>query len=208
MRTQKTFLAQLASLVTPFRLYAVAPAKEPTLVEKFNAWLKDKDTLSAQIAAATTRAETAEAALATAAEQHRVEAQAKADALTEAAEKLTAAETKATSAESQVSGLRSQVSAFEALFASIGFTPKADSKPEEVQTAFKAHISAGVTQQVQEIGFPIGKLPAATNTDTADSLAEIQQQLANCKDPVQAGLLAQKANALRDQVAAASAARN
>jgi hypothetical protein len=114
--------------------------------------------------------------------------------------RATTAEQKANEAESQVSGLKSQVSALGALFSAIGFKVEADSKPEAVQAAFNAHVSGSVTQKLQELGQPAGKLPSPNSTGTAEETeAELTAQLNETKDPVIRGQIAAKLNALRDK---------
>jgi glycine cleavage system regulatory protein len=191
-------LVLLASAVTPFRLYAVEPAKEPTLVEKLNAWLKDKEQLTVDLNAATARATTAESALATVKTEAQTAATAAAASLTEATGKLTAAESKVTAAESQVSGLKSQVSAFESLLSAIGFKPAADSKPEAFLAAWNAHIANGVTQKMAELGVKAEKLPAATTAAEAETEEDLNAQLAAAKTPAEKGEIASKLNAIRD----------
>lgn len=163
MRTQKSFLAQLLLLVTPIRFYAVDPAKEPTLVEKFNAWLKDKEALSAQVTTATARADAAEAALATAKTEAASAATAAAAALTEANGKVTAAEAKATDSADKVTALSRDVTLLEGLLASVGFKPAAGTKLDAAafQAAFNAHVANGVTAKMAELGVKAEKLPAA-----------------------------------------------
>lgn len=119
-------------------------------------------------------------------------------ALTEANGKVTAAEAKVTEAEGKVTALNSQVAALNSLFASIGFTPKADAKPEEFQAAFNAHVANGVTAKMAELGIKADKLPAASSADEANTEEELIVALNAATDPVQKGRIAAKLNKLRD----------
>jgi multidrug efflux pump subunit AcrA (membrane-fusion protein) len=166
---KNSILSLLAASIIPFRLYAVEPAKEPTLVEKLNAWLKDKGQLTADLSAANQRAAEAEAALASAKTEAASAATTAATALTEATGKVTAAEAALETAKSEASASALQVSAFGALFAAIGFKPAADAKPEDVQKAWNTHIANGVSAKLAELGVKADKLPPPVSADQGES---------------------------------------
>ena len=80
----------------------------------------------------------------------------------------------------------------------------ADQQAAVLRAAYAHAISGRVTAQLTELGVDPKKLPAATSTSPAESLEEIQQQMSTEKDPGKLGLLAAKANKLRDQIHAAA----
>lgn len=103
-------------------------------------------------------------------------------------------------ADATVKSLTAQAAAHIALFSSIGFTPKADAKPEDLQAQFKTHVSGAVTQKLQEIGHPAAKLPAASpSVGAAETEEELLAQLTATKDPAEKGRIGAKLNALRDK---------
>lgn len=180
---QSNFLRSL--LVSPtFRLSAVEPAKEPTLVERLNAWLKDKATLTAERDAALARATQAEAALLTATTDFNAKATTAEQALATATAAHTAAlEAKAgevttlkaslASVGAEKETLNSQLTALHSLFATIGFKPAeakaADGTPltgaplvAALQAQFKQCISTATLAQIRELGFNASALPPPT----------------------------------------------
>lgn len=93
-----------------------------------------------------------------------------------------------------------QLSAFASFFgitaAELAGKPAAD-----VTALIQQKISDQALEQVAAIGVPAASLPKQTNAENggADTLEEIQAALATEKNPEKAGLLAAKANALRDK---------
>jgi hypothetical protein len=86
--------------------------------------------------------------------------------------KVTATEAKFTEADARATAANAQVTALNSLFESIGFKPAAQTgTPAEqvaaLSLAFKTHISGAVTQQLQELGQPVSKLPTAMPADSA-----------------------------------------
>jgi hypothetical protein len=173
-QARSTFTEAKAALDRFGALFAAASIDLDALLAKGDNALKD------YVAELNQKAATAEAAV--------LEAK---NALTAAEQKAVAAEAKSVEAACAISCLTSALSA-------IGFTPKADAKPEEVQAAFKLHISGAVTQQLAELGQPAAKLPASASATTADTEADLLAQLADAKTPAAKGIIAAKLNALRD----------
>lgn len=210
MRHNNLLVALVASAFTPIRLYADAPAKEPTLVEKLNAWLKDKEQLTTDLSAATQRASTAEAALATARTEAQTAATAAATALTEATGKLATAQNEADEAKRSLAEATTQLGTFTAAFASVGFKPTTETlaKAEAFQTAWNTHIANGVTAKLAELGVSASKLPSAASEDDANTEAELVAALATTKDPEARGKIGAKLNALRDVAWGKSTGKN
>lgn len=180
MQTKYSLLTLLAASVIPFRLHAVEPAKDLTLGEKLNAWLKDKEQLTADLAAANQRAAMAEAALATA----KSEAAGAATSLAEATGKLAEAEEKATTAQRKAAEALDFVDANLALLASVGFGyQKLDLKDKDgkaiafpsaeytnaFQTVWNTHIAHGVTAKMAELGVKANLLPTPVSAEQAES---------------------------------------
>ncbi len=121
----------------------------------------------------------------------------------------TAAESAKATAEASLADARAALSA---VATAVGLKPAelAGKPAAEIQTAFNARIEARSGERLAEVGFPVGGLPpsaaAGSASGSGDELADVQEQLRTTKDPVQAGILAAKANALRDRRANATGA--
>lgn len=72
----------------------------------------------------------------------------------------------------------------------------------DIDAICTAKISAAATAQLAGLGIAPGKLPKPNGgTGTANTIEELQAEMANTKDPEALGKLAAKANALRDKPA-------
>lgn len=67
------------------------------------------------------------------------------------------------------------------------------------QAAMNEVIAQRTLAQVRELGFNADTLPGSSPSAGGESLADLQAQMAETKDPVRLGELASRANALRDQ---------
>lgn len=120
-------------------------------------------------------------------------------ALVTAQRDLATRTTERDTARASVATLTEQVTAFAAFF---GLTPTelAGKKSADVTALITQKISDHAVDLVAGTGVPLGKVPAASEAgDTGSTLAEIQAELATCKDPVRAGVLAAQAKALREK---------
>lgn len=100
--------------------------------------------------------------------------------------------------DAQLSTLNSQLSGIAAHF---GLKPAelAGKAAAEITALIDARINAAALDQVASMGLPTAALPAATTSTSAQTLDDVQAELAACTDPVRAGQLAAQANDLRDR---------
>lgn len=114
----------------------------------------------------------------------------------------TAAESAKTAAETSLANANTALAAV-ATAVGVKVEEIAGKPAGDVQKVFTARIDARAGERLAELGFPTSGLPASAETAAAgnsgDDLADIQAQLKTERDPVKAGQLAAKANALRDK---------
>ena len=171
--------------------------KKPSLSEQLTAWLRDKESMAAELKAAK-EASAAQAAKITDLENQLA---AGATAATQAAADLTAAQASVTILTTESEARLASLTAFAA---AVGLklddlsaaTPEAAATA--IQNAVAQHISAGVAQKQAELGVPSAQLPAQSATGATETLEEVQSALLAETDPVKRGQLAARANKLRD----------
>lgn len=127
------------------------------------------------------------------------------DAATTAKTEAEAAKTSAESAKATAeTNLANATTALAHVAAAVGVkVDEIAGKPaDQVKQIFNARIETRSSERLAELGFPVSGLPASAETgstsSTGDELADVQAQLAAEKDPKKAGVLAAKANKLRD----------
>lgn len=209
--------------LTPVALAADGDAKKLSLGEQLSAWLREKESMAAELKQSRDALASEQAAHA----QTKKDLEMKAagaqaieaswgDKARDAEAARAAAETKLAAAEEQVATLSAQVAS---VAAAIGFDLKAERKDKDgkvlapgsaeytaaAQAAWQAHVANGVTQKLAELGIKETKLPAAANA-AAETEEELVEQLAAARTPAEKGAIAAKLNRLRDARWAASGA--
>jgi hypothetical protein len=111
------------------------------------------------------------------------------------------ARTDLAAARSQLSALSSQLSAMAGFF---GLKPEqlAGLDAAAATALVSRRIADTATEQVAALGFNVTAVPPTApgnGGSAADTLEEVQSEMAGCKDPVALGKLAAKANALREK---------
>lgn len=104
-------------------------------------------------------------------------------------------------AEEKLSAYSLQLTAFTSVLGLKADTLAGKSETD-IRAAVDTRLGALAGEKIAELGFPESRLPASTQqggSGAGDTLADIQAQLATERDPVKAGQLAAKANALRDK---------
>jgi hypothetical protein len=126
--------------------------------------------------------------------------------LAQARARVTELEGQLAASTTQVTDLRAQLAARETQFAAIaGFfglsAKELDGKEASAVHALIAQkISDSATEQLATAGVPAAELPKQTQAGTAaETLDEIQAQMAKTTDAKQLGVLAKKANELRER---------
>lgn len=210
----------------PLHLCATDDDKKLTLGEQLSAWLREKESMAADLKAAKEANTKLTADLFTASQALTDAQVAHATALKAEQDKSAALATDLATAQASNA---TATTGYLTLLESLGFQPAAlVVSPENcakygvaqdedfnklpaaaqqsalVKAAFAHAVGARASAQVAEMGIDPKKLPPQSTTSQAESLEELQTAMSTEKDPVKLGQLAAKANKLRDQIYASA----
>lgn len=210
----------------PLHLCASDDDKKLTIGEQLSAWLREKESMAADLKSAKEANATLTTGLAAA-------KQALTDAQTAHAAALKAEQDKSAALATDLAAAQASnataTTGYTTLMDTLGFKPAelivsaencakygvaqdeafnkltpAAQQSAIVKAAFAHAVGARATAQVAEMGIDPKKLPPQSTTSQAESLEEIQSAMSTEKDPVKLGQLAAKANKLRDQIYASA----
>jgi hypothetical protein len=207
--------------LTAFALAADGDAKKLSLGEQLSAWLREKESMAAELKQARDALTAEQAAHAQTRKDLELKAAGAQAMETSWGDKARDAEAARAAAESKLAGVEADLAVVNGHLASvaaaIGFDFKAERKDKDgkvlapgsaeytaaVQAAWQAHVANGVTQKLAELGIKEEKLPAAAHT-AAETEEDLVEQLTAARTPAEKGAIAAKLNRLRDARWAAS----